>query len=163
MRKASRSPWSWSAVSGRGCSSQPLLQGAVEALKLAEGLGMVGAGVDELHPEGGEAPFELHPGADQTAGETGRVVAQELARQTVAADGPLEALPGGLAGGAVSDPSGQAEPGMVVEDVHHPALFLVAKQKARGVDLPQVIGRGTLETFCGGGGGGGGWGARGGG
>jgi hypothetical protein len=39
---------------------------------------------------------------------------------------------------------------MVVEDVHDPDLGLVGEEEPGGVDLPQIVGRGPLETLGGG-------------
>ena len=47
-------------VPGRSLVGEPLLQGLVEALELAQGLGVIGPGVDEGHPQGADPPLEVH-------------------------------------------------------------------------------------------------------
>jgi len=87
-------------ILGRSLVGEPLLQGAVKALQLAERLGVVGTGVDELHPELAEGALEGDFGAVQASGETQPVVRQHLPGQPVAGGGLLEAVPGGIAGRA---------------------------------------------------------------
>jgi hypothetical protein len=100
----------------------------MEALELPAGLRVIRPRVDRLDAKGAKAALELDLTADQATGEADPVVAEHLGGEAITADGPLEALPGGLGGGSVADSGGQAEPGVIVEDVHHPHLALVSEE-----------------------------------
>src|SRR5580698_9189575 len=106
--------------------------------------------MDRGDPEPVETTFELHLTSDETPREAGPVVAEHLGWEAITLDGPLEGFERSHCGRAGVDPSGQTKAGMVVEDVHDPDLGLVGEEEPGGVDLPQIVGRGPLETLGGG-------------
>src|SRR6516164_4736489 len=73
--------------------SDPLVLGVVLALEFADGLGVAGAGVDQLGARGGDLPFERDGGADQPAGEVDPVVGDQLPGQPARGDGAAEGFP----------------------------------------------------------------------
>src|SRR5579864_6603471 len=107
--------------------------------------------MEELHPQGGQTSFELDrsTAAQEPTGETRPVITQHLRRKAVASHGPFEAFPSGLTGWALAQTQGQAEPSMVIKDVHGPDRALVGQHKLGEVDLPQLVRRGPLEALRG--------------
>ncbi|HEX2369751.1 MAG TPA: hypothetical protein VHM94_11000 [Acidimicrobiia bacterium] len=65
----------------------------MEPLQLAQGLGVVGGGVDQLHAQLGETLLEGNLDPVQPPGEAQTVVRQHLAGQPVAGGGGLEGVP----------------------------------------------------------------------
>ena len=94
----------------------------MEALELAQGLGVVGAGVDGLHAQLSKAAFELDLDPVQAPGEAQSIVGQDLARQAVARGRELEAVPGCLGGRSFAGKGREQVTGVVVDHVHHPDL-----------------------------------------
>src|SRR5439155_8163712 len=70
-------------VADRPLVLQPLLERAVEALELAERLGVRGRGADQLDAGLGEPALEVGFEAEQPAGEVAAVVGEQLAREPV--------------------------------------------------------------------------------
>ena len=94
----------------------------MEALELAKGLRVVGAGVDRLDPELAEATLELHLDPVQASREAQPVVRQHLPRQAVARGGEAEAVPCGLGGRPRARQGSEQVAGVVIDHVHHPGL-----------------------------------------
>ena len=105
-------------VGGGGLAGEPFLQGLVEPLDLAAGLGVVGAGVPEGDVQGGELDFQGDPAAAAgLAGEHRAVIGQHRGGQAVLAGGLAEH--GDHVGGLEDQPGGRGgqQPGVVVDDV----------------------------------------------
>jgi hypothetical protein len=125
---------------GRSLAGEEELQGLVEALHLAAGLRVIGRGVDALNAKAVELWLEGNATTPRLATEDGRVVAEEASRQPVILDRRIEGMEG--VGGlyrANSD-RGQAEAGVVVDEVEDLDFARVSQVPFGGVDLPELVG-----------------------
>jgi hypothetical protein len=128
-------------------AGEPFFQGLVEALDLAAGLRVVGAGAAVGDPEGGELAFQRDPAAAAVAaGEHGRVVGEHLLREAVAGHGGVQA--GDDVAGFEDRPGGGAsqQPGVVVGDVEDLGVAAVGQRPVGDVGLPALVGQVGLET-----------------
>jgi len=126
--------------------AKPLLEGLVESLDLAAGLGVVGPGVAERDASGGQGELEGDPpAAAWDPGEHRAVVGQHRGRIPV---------PGGRFQHGGSDviglehrqcPAEQTEPGVVVEDVEDLHLAPAGQSPVGDVGLPAFVGLGRFE------------------
>src|SRR5712692_2433484 len=132
--------FSWSLA------SEEELQGLVEAFDLAAGLGVIGRGVNALNAEAVELGFEGNPAATGLDAKDSRVVAEEASRQAVFLDRRIEGLDGvrGLEGW--DSDRGQAETGVVVDQVKDLDLAGVGEAPLGGVGLPELVGQLSLEA-----------------
>src|SRR5664279_1858747 len=126
---------------------EPLLQGAVEALELAERLRMRGRGVDQLDACLGKLALERNLDDVEAAGEDQAVIGEQLARQPVGGAGGDEAGPGRLAGRACDRDRGEQEARVVVDDIDDPDRVALGEQDLGGIDLPEVVRELALEPL----------------
>jgi len=126
---------------------QETLQGLVEALDLAAGLGVIGRGVDAADAEVLELGFDDDFAPPGLAAEDSCVVAQPSRWITVCLSGFIEDLDyiGGL-DGRESD-RGHDQARVVVDQVQDLDLAAVGEQPVSGVGLPHLIGEVRLEAL----------------
>src|SRR5882762_867152 len=118
---------------------QPGVLGRVLAFELADRLGVVGTGVDELDARDADLTFEGHGHAVQAAGEVQPVVREQLPGQPVGGDRGPQRGPSSLTRRCQAGVGGQQEPGMVIDDVDHPERVPVGQPMLGRVDVPQVV------------------------
>jgi hypothetical protein len=125
---------------GRALAGQEALEGLVEPLDLAAGLGVVGAGVHVSDPEPVALELEQAPSPARGRREHGAVVGQQARREPVGPSGGVEARQdvGGLE--HASGIRAHQEPGVVVEGVQDLDLGAVAEPPVGDVGLPALVG-----------------------
>jgi hypothetical protein len=98
----------------------------VEALDLAAGLGMVGAGMLVFDAQACELELQQHLAPARASGEDGGVVAEQGGRQVELLGGRMEAVDDIAGADGDEGSGGQEKPGMVVEEVEDLELAAIA-------------------------------------
>jgi len=109
-------------VEDRAFVTEPLLQGAVEALELAQGLRVGGTGVDELDPDLPQLTLEGDLDPEQAAGEDAAVIGEELAGKSVDGGSACEAAPGRIPARACASERAEQVASVVVQAVDDPCF-----------------------------------------
>ncbi len=126
-----------------GCRllGQKALEGLMEALDLAAGLWMVGAGVFGLDAQAGQLELEEHLAAAGAAGEDGGVVAEQGSGQIELAGGGMEGVDDVAGADGGKDAGGQKQARVVVFEVEDLDWAAISQVPGSGVDLPGFVGQ----------------------
>jgi hypothetical protein len=131
---------------GGGLPRQPFLQRLVEPFDLAAGLRVIGGGVAQPDPVGGEETFEAgHPATTRAAVEHRTVVGEVAGRKPICRSRFTDR---GVKGWAVEhwrSVAADGEPGMVVELVADLHLGAVRERPVGDVGLPAFVGLVSFE------------------
>jgi hypothetical protein len=129
---------------------QELLEGLVEALDLAAGLGMVGRGVLALDAESVQFRLQQHLALTRPAGEDSAVVGEQGGGVAELLSGFVEDLDDVWALDSGKGDRGEKEAGVVVLEVEDLGIAAVRQGPVGGVGLPHLVGQLRLEADEGG-------------
>ncbi len=118
----------------------------MEALDLAAGLGVIGAGVVRLDAEAVELGLEDHAAFAWCAAEDGGVVAEELGRIAVALSSQEEGLEHVWSPNCSKGNRGETKPRVVVDLVEDLDVAAVGQLPVSGVGLPHLVGQLGLKA-----------------
>jgi hypothetical protein len=128
---------------GGGLGAEPFLQGLLEPLDFALGLGVAGPAVFLGDAQAAELVFQAvaaGAAADEPGGADGPVVSESRRGRAVSCDGSAESGEGDLAGGHRAGGDRQREPGVVIQPGHDLDLGAAGQVPVDEIGLPPLVG-----------------------